>query len=74
MQMASVPRYTTWYTWVKTLGESKEVPELTIGGFSDLCSGGGRGAENLGGEVSDRVCSAAEQAAAGVLGHSWQWG
>jgi hypothetical protein len=71
--MASVPRYTTWYTWVKTLGENKEVPELTIGGFSDFAPEGGRGAENLGGEGSDRVRSAAEQAATGVLGHSWQW-
>ena len=36
-----------------------------IDGFSDFA---------LRGEVSDRVRSAAEQAAAGVGGHSCQWG
>jgi hypothetical protein len=47
---------------------------ILIDGFSDFSCGGG--AENLGGEGSDRECSAAEQAAAGVWGHSceWEWG
>jgi hypothetical protein len=42
-------------------------------GFSDFARGGGV-AESVGGEVRDSMRSAAEQAAAGVWGHSCQMG